>query len=81
MGEQAGELTLFVGNRCYMKMFEGHCASLIIDPETRRFVCSVYETRPEICRGLERASTSCHAEIHEKGERPVAALLTLGLRR
>ena len=80
LGERADELTLFVGNRCYMKMFEGHCASLVIDSETERFVCSLYETRPQTCRDLERASPQCSAEIHTKGERPAAALLTLGVR-
>jgi Fe-S-cluster containining protein len=64
-----------------MKMHEGHCAALVIDLDTRSFVCSVYEQRPRICRELERGSPACGAEIHEKGERPSALLRTLDARR
>lgn len=79
IGDQACQLTVFVGNRCYMKMEGGHCGALVIDIANRRFVCSIYETRPQICRDLERGASACRAEIHEKGERPVAALLRLAM--
>lgn len=78
IGERVEELTAFSGNRCYMKMVDGHCAALVIDVMTRHLVCSIYETRPRICRELERQSPECQAEIHEKGERPLLALRTLG---
>ncbi len=81
LGERVPELTLFIGNRCYMRMHEGHCAALLIDLDTRSFVCSVYEQRPEICRELQRGSPECAGEIHEKGERPGALLCTLNARR
>jgi Fe-S-cluster containining protein len=74
IAELADELTVFEGNRCYMRMHEGHCAALLLDLSTRRFVCSIYEQRPEICRELARASAQCSAEIHEKGERPLMLL-------
>ena len=74
LGEAAEALTTFVSNRCYMKMYEGHCAALVVDTETARFVCSIYETRPDVCRDLEHDSAACHAEIHEKGARPAALL-------
>ncbi len=80
IGERADELTHFEGNRCYMRMHEGHCAALTIDGESRRFVCSIYETRPDVCRDLARESAGCHAELHEKGARPPAALLSIGSR-
>ena len=80
MGERADELTRFIGNRCYMKMSEGHCAALVIDLETHSFVCSAYEQRPAICRDLSRGSPECAGEIHEKGERPAALLRVLNAR-
>jgi Fe-S-cluster containining protein len=70
IGERVDELTVFDGNRCYMRMAGGHCAALVIDLVARRFVCSIYGTRPGICRELERGSPACQGEIHEKGLRP-----------
>ena len=80
IGERALELTRFEGNRCYMRMHDGHCAALVIDREAKRFVCSIYETRPQLCRELGRESRECLAERHEKHERPLAALRVLGSR-
>jgi uncharacterized protein len=80
LAERAEALTVFVGNRCYMRLVDGHCAALFIDVASRRFVCSVYETRPTVCRELERNSPACEAEIHEKSERPSAHLHVLGQR-
>lgn len=75
LGERVDELTQFFGNRCYMRMAEGHCAALVHGPEGTSLSCSVYETRPAICRELARASSECRAEIHEKGDRPVQLLV------
>jgi len=71
-GEQLNleELTHFDENRCYMNMRDGHCAALTLDLATQQFVCSIYESRPSVCRDLERGSPACRAEFHEKGERP-----------
>jgi hypothetical protein len=41
LGARGDELTVFIGNRCHMTMHDGHCAALVIDVTTRRFVCSV----------------------------------------
>ena len=81
LGERVEALTLFIGNRCYMRMHDRHCAALVIDLDTRSFVCSVYETRPGICRDLQRGSPECAGEIHEKGERPSTLLRALDARR
>ncbi len=81
MGDRADELTLFIGNRCYMKLLDGHCAALVVDPINRRFVCGVYESRPNVCRELERDSPACHGEIHDKGDRPILRLPLLGTPR
>ena len=74
LAEQADSLTHFEGNRCYMNMFEGHCAALVLDAANSHFVCSVYELRPATCRDLESGSGACRGEIHAKGERPEALL-------
>jgi len=80
IGVQVDDLTHFDGNRCYMNMHEGHCAALVIDRASGQFVCSIYETRPSVCRDLERASPACQGEIHEKGERPLLLLTSLRAR-
>jgi hypothetical protein len=80
MDDRARELTHFLGNRCYMRIEDGRCAALVIDPAARRFVCSIYEARPDCCRALERGSGACLADLHEKGQRPLLAAEAL-LRR
>src|SRR6185295_7993811 len=60
MDDHARSLTHFLGNRCYMRLSdEGHCAALVLDPEGPRFLCSIYEVRPDACRALERGSGAC----------------------
>ena len=96
LGARADELTRFVGNRAYMKMTDGHCAALRIETLAKdasyashegadaRFVCGVYDERPDVCRDLARGSRECLGEIATKGSRPlvaVAALTALARRR
>jgi len=81
IGVRVDNLTHFDGNRCYMNMHDGHCASLVIERITGQFVCSIYETRPSVCRELDRASPACQGEIHSKGERPLLLLTALRARR
>lgn len=78
LGDQADELTTFEGNRCYMKMYDGHCAALVVDATSQRFVCSVYENRPKVCRELERGGPACHGERDAKRERPLTRLRPRG---
>jgi Fe-S-cluster containining protein len=80
MDDGARALTHFLGNRCYMRVEEGRCAALVIDPATRRYLCSIYEVRPDCCRGLERGSGACLGELHAKADRALVALDAL-LRR
>lgn len=70
LGEHAEQLTNFVGNRCFMRMHDGHCAALVVDVEGS-FVCTVYEQRPDTCRELARESGQCEAERQQKAERPL----------
>ncbi len=70
MGDRAEELTVFLGNRAYLRMVEGRCAALRVEPQARRFVCTIYEARPQTCRELARGSPQCLGEIATKSERP-----------
>lgn len=78
LGAQASAWTRFVGNRCYMRMVDGHCAALVRDAATGRFACGVYELRPEVCRALERGSPACDAERLRKQERAARWVTSAG---
>jgi len=67
LGDEAESLTQFLGNRCFMRMADNHCAALT--PTTDgRFVCRIYALRPEVCRALTRGGASCLAELSSKAE-------------
>ncbi len=70
LGRSAPDLSVFIGNRCFMRMVDGHCAALELSPDTGAFVCSIYGQRPQICRDLERGSAECAGERSLKGDRP-----------
>jgi hypothetical protein len=74
MDDRARAFTHFIGNRCFMRLEDGHCAALVVDAERRLFVCSIYESRPDTCRALERGSGACRGEIATKAERPLLAV-------
>jgi uncharacterized protein len=78
LGADAERWAVFVNNRAFMRMVEGHCAALRVEPPSEetgaaRFVCSIYETRPQVCRELARGSGECHGEWTLKRETAVAA--------
>ena len=77
LGDHAERLTHFIGNRVYMRLENGHCAALVVDPASGRFTCSIYERRPAVCRWLERGSGYCHAERLEKSGRAEQRLVSL----
>jgi uncharacterized protein len=74
LGDRAGELVVFEENRAYMRMTDGHCSALSIDPLSGQFFCSAYATRPEVCRELARGSGACRGELDAKALRPLLAL-------
>ncbi len=74
LGDHAEGLTVFIGNRCFMRMDAGHCAALELTADGR-FVCSVYLTRPDTCRDLARGGAACLGELYQKRERSQRALL------
>ena len=76
LADAAPDLTLFIENRCYLRIRDGHCAALMIAPGGV-FSCSVYERRPAICRELEPGGPACRAEIEQKAGRTREALARL----
>ena len=74
LGDRADVLVRFEGNRAYMRMHDGHCAALEVDPIRGEFVCGTYATRPQTCRDLARGEPACRGEIASKAERPLLAL-------
>lgn len=78
LGESADTLVQFVENRAYLRLVDGHCAALSIDAGSGRFICSVYERRPDACRDLARGSPQCRGELALKADRPKLALRRQG---
>ena len=72
LGDEAERWAVFDNHRAFMRMTGGHCAALRIEPAVvgspARFVCSIYERRPQTCRDLGRGSPSCEAEWLRKRE-------------
>ena len=52
LGPDADRAAHFIGHRAYLKMVDGHCASLELRPATGEFFCTIYERRPQTCRDL-----------------------------
>ena len=65
LGDLAEASTIWIGNRAFMRMDDGHCAALEAR-EDESFACGIYERRPEVCRQLERESSACAGEIATK---------------
>jgi hypothetical protein len=80
LGESVADLVHFVANRAYMRLADGHCAALRIEL-SGRFVCTVYENRPDACRDLERESPQCAGELFLKAGRVAARLVQLRRQR
>ena len=83
LGEEAERLVEWIGNAAFMRLerVKGtphqKCVALAIDAVTGTFACSIYETRPQVCRDLERGSGACRGELDAKAERPTRALAVL----
>ncbi len=77
MDDAARAYTEFGENRCFMRMENGRCTALVIDPAARTFKCAIYAARPDVCRSLERASGNCAADRHGKRDRPLLAVESL----
>lgn len=65
LGDRADALAHFIGNRAFMRMRDGHCVALEVQPAqdgAPDYFCTIYERRPQICRDLARGSGECEAE-------------------
>jgi Fe-S-cluster containining protein len=77
LGDDADRLVAFLDdNRAYMRLAtlrgESACAALAIDGE--RFLCSVYDRRPQVCRDLQRGSPACDGELSTKRARALRVI-------
>jgi Fe-S-cluster containining protein len=61
LGERAEELTHWIRGRCFMRTSEGHCIALRKDGS--RWLCSIYDQRPTLCREFSRGCDVCHAAV------------------
>ena len=92
LGEDAEQLVTWLGNAAFMRLERvtdrralpatddaplHKCIALTVDPVTGSFACSIYATRPQVCRDLERGGGACRGELATKGERPPRALAML----
>lgn len=65
MGDLAETYAHFIGNQCYMRVEGERCAALAVTA-AGSFTCAIYDVRPRVCRELERGSSRCEAERHER---------------
>lgn len=81
LSPSSGVFVSMVDERPHMRLAEGHCAALVIDLEARVFKCGIYPERPDVCRALERGSSSCKFEHDRKLDRPDVSIAQLLARR
>lgn len=86
LGEAAEDLVEWLGNEAFMRIAPvtadmHRCVALAIDAASGTFACTIYETRPQVCRELEQGSGGCRGELAAKAERPKRALVVLATRR
>ena len=58
-------LTVFVGTRCFMRVEDGRCVNLQVGGG--RYVCAIYERRPQVCRDYERGGSACDYDRERLG--------------
>jgi hypothetical protein len=93
LGEDAERLVTWIANEAFMRLDPAapdagdpsapprRCAALVLDPARGAFACSIYSTRPQVCRDLARGSPACLGELAVKGERPKRSLTVLATAR
>jgi hypothetical protein len=77
MDVRARSFTVERAGRVTMRMAEGRCAALVVDPQARTFTCDVYEARPDVCRSLTRGSGGCLGDRRDKVDAPLLAIASL----
>jgi hypothetical protein len=51
-----------INGRWYLQMAHGHCRSLRVETDAQnhqRFLCSIYDLRPDACRAFAEDSRAC----------------------
>jgi Fe-S-cluster containining protein len=66
LGDAAPRVTQFIGNRCHILLLERRCVALSLGLDGRHCGCSLYASRPEPCRVLERGSVECVAVLERE---------------
>src|SRR5690606_34090399 len=74
MDVHARSFTADEGGVAAMRMVDGRCAALAIDPAGPTYTCRIYAVRPDVCRSLERGSGACGIDRRDKAERPLLAV-------
>ena len=72
LGDRADRYAHFIGHRAFLRMQDGHCAALAVQPAAGGgldFFCTIYEHRPQTCRDLGRGSPECAGELAAKAAR------------
>lgn len=54
---EAERLTFTTPEGTFMRLDEGHCGAL--DAGGGRFLCSIYDRRPQVCRDFGRGGAGC----------------------
>lgn len=74
LGDEAERVTIWDENRAFLRMTDGHCAALGVDAVSGRFGCTIYASRPTVCRELERGGGPCRDDREQKGARALVVL-------
>ena len=73
LGDAAERLVHWEENRAYLRLEDGHCAALAIDPSAGPIPSARSTSKaPQTCRDLERGSPQCEGERDTKSDRPRA---------
>lgn len=67
LGELVPQVTVEIKGRAFLRMAEGHCVALKQDGE--RWLCSIYDRRPQLCRDFARGIETCREVVAERHPR------------
>ncbi len=76
--DEQERLTVWLGNRVFLRMEDGHCAALVV--QHGAWACSIYERRPQLCRDLARGGPACEHEVaarYEETRRRLAVVVAM----
>ncbi len=81
LGAELARVGVERDGRWHLRMTDGRCHSLVIDPIARRFTCRVYALRPDACRALRPGSAHCRGDQRSKSATVDVAVEQLRRRR